>query len=102
VDGVIQVKIASSSIELNKLMQQYGQEIKDHLEQECDLDIDLQFDGGQEETNTGFSDSSSSQKRGGNNHFSGNGSEKILNKKAEENLQQTVRKFGYNQMEWTI
>lgn len=102
VDGVIQVKIASSSIELNKLMQQYGQEIKDHLEQESDLDIDLQFDGGQEETNTGFSDSSSSQKRGGNNHFSGNGSEKILNKKAEENLQQTVRKFGYNQMEWTI
>ncbi|MFP8488657.1 hypothetical protein ACKGJO_06095 [Gracilimonas sp. Q87] len=103
IDGVIQVKIASSSIELNKLMQEYGQEIKDHLEQECELEIDLHFNEGGNETASEFSDNSpSSGNREGINTSLVNGSNKILNKKAEEHLQQAVRKFGYNQMEWTI
>lgn len=103
VDGVIQVKIASTSSELIKLMQEYGQEIKDHLEQECELNFDLQFDNGENESAAGFSDNSpSSGNRDGNNLSSGKETNKILNKKAEEHLQQTVRKFGYNQMEWTI
>ncbi|MEX2479026.1 MAG: hypothetical protein WD357_11355 [Gracilimonas sp.] len=103
VDGVIQVKIASSSIELSKMMQQYGEEIKNHLEQECELSVDLQFDDNQGDAMEGFfGDSPSSGNKGESGNSSGEGPEKILNKRAEEHLQQTVRKFGYNQMEWTI
>ncbi len=101
VDGVIQVKLASSSIELIRLMQQYGQEIKDHLEQECELNIDLQFEDNQEQGMSGFSgDSSSSGVRGPQNGR-GHGGNRISTQQAEQDLQQSVRKFGYNRMEWT-
>jgi len=102
VDGIIQVKIASTSIELSKLMQQYGEEIKDHLQNECELTIDLQFEDQQGEASTDlFGDSSPGQK-GRQGFPMGQGSNRNLNKQSEEHLQQTVRKFGYNQMEWTI
>ncbi|SMO81600.1 hypothetical protein [Gracilimonas mengyeensis] len=103
VDGVMQVKLASSSIELTRLLQQYGEEIKEHLEKECELNIDLQFEGKDDQQTSGFAGDSSSngagQGRGLNN---GNGgSNRISNQQADHNLQQSVRKFGYNRMEWT-
>lgn len=101
VDGVIQVKLASSSIELSRIMQQYAEEIKEHLEKECELNIDLQFEDKSEQETSGFLGDSSP--RGGRGSRSGNmhNGNKISNQQAEQNLQKSVRKFGYNRMEWT-
>lgn len=102
VDGVIQVKLASSNMELVRLMQQYGSEIKEHLEQECDIQIDLQFDGEQEEGMSGFFGDSPADGRRGTGSPQSSGDSTISNKQAEQTLQQSVRKFGYNRMEWTV
>ncbi|MTI86484.1 MAG: hypothetical protein FH748_00795 [Balneolaceae bacterium] len=104
VDGVIQVKLASSSMELTKLMQKHVQEIKSHLEQECEINIDLQFENqeGQNMSNF-FGDSSSSNGRGESGKGMGNNAdERTAPKEADQTLKQSVRKFGYNQMEWTV
>jgi hypothetical protein len=103
VDGVIQVKLASSSMELSKLMQTHGQDIKSHLEQECDLNINLQFDNQPEQSmDNFFGDSSASPQRQG--HASGRGANLrgSAQQVMEQPIQQSVRKFGYNQMEWTV
>jgi hypothetical protein len=102
VDGVLQVKLATTSVELSRLMQQYEQEIKQHLEQECQLDVNLQFDGGEQgrAMSNFFGNSSSSQQKA-QMITSGAGNEQAAAQKADKNLQQTVRRFGYNQMEWT-
>lgn len=102
VDGVIQLKLASSSPELNRMLQEYSNEIKEHLEKELNINIDLQFDNHQgQEQSAGFGESSS---QGG-----GQQQRSFLNQREAaqpakvqaQNLQQTVRRFGYNQMEWT-
>ena len=102
VDGVLQVKLATTSVELSRLMQQYEQEIKQHLEQECQLDVNLQFDGGEQgqEMAGFFGDTSSSGKKAPLRNL-GIGSEQTATQNTEKNLQQSVRRFGYNQMEWT-
>ncbi|MAO63682.1 MAG: hypothetical protein CL666_01650 [Balneola sp.] len=99
VDGVLQVKIASASPELSKLMQQYGQEISDHLEKECEIQVDLQFDEGNDMS--GFFGGTDSQGKGrsGNQFSSGSGAK--AEQKSQEHLQHAVRNFGYNRMEWT-
>ncbi|MCP9291891.1 hypothetical protein [Gracilimonas sediminicola] len=102
VDGVLQVKLATTSVELSRLMQQYEQEIKQHLEQECQLDVNLQFDGGEQgQEMSGFFGNSSSSRQKSPMIKSGAGNEQATARKTEQNLQQTVRRFGYNQMEWT-
>ncbi|MBO6586852.1 MAG: hypothetical protein JJ953_12160 [Gracilimonas sp.] len=102
VDGVLQVKLATTSVELSRLMQQYEQEIKQHLEQECQLDVNLQFDGGEQgQEMAGFFGNSSSSRQKAPMIKSGVGNEQASARKTEQNLQQTVRRFGYNQMEWT-
>jgi hypothetical protein len=102
VDGVVQIKLASSSAELNRLMQQYEKEIKQYLEQECELDVNLQFSGdesGQEMSNF-FGDSSSSGNKG--NGTSGLFKSAMTSPQNNEHtIQKSVRRFGYNQMEWT-
>lgn len=101
VDGVIQLKLASTNPELTRLLQQYGNEIKEHLEKECNINIDLQFDGRQgNEQSSGFTE----------NDGRGNQQQAFTARRSHahhkvmqqpQNLQQTVRRFGYNQMEWT-
>lgn len=99
-DGVLQLKLGSSSSELNRLLLQHQHEIRDHLEKECGLSIDLQFDNQNEGAASGFF---------GSNTSGGNGDQPIPNGKAsplqdetaEEVVKKTVRKFGYNQNEWT-
>lgn len=99
-DGVLQLKLGSSSSELNRLLLQHQHEIRDHLEKECGLSIDLQFDSQNEGAASGFF---------GSNSSGGNGDQPIPNGKAsplqdetaEEVVKKTVRKFGYNQNEWT-
>jgi hypothetical protein len=102
VDGVIQVKLASSNVELTRLMQQYEKEIKEYLQQDCQIDVNLQFDGGEEgqELAGFFGDPSSSGKKG---NSSTRGMNSMMNspKDNESKIQKSVRRFGYNQMEWT-
>lgn len=102
VDGVLQVKLATTSVELSRLMQQYEQEIKQHLEQECQLDVNLQFDGGEQgQEMAGFFGNSSSSRQRAPILNTGTGNDQAAAQKTDQNLQQTVRRFGYNQMEWT-
>ncbi|MGN8226755.1 hypothetical protein [Gracilimonas sp. BCB1] len=102
VDGVLQVKLATTSVELSRLMQQYEQEIKQHLEQECQLDVNLQFDGGEQgQEMSGFFGNPSSSRQKAEMTKSSAEKEQSSVKNTEKNLQQTVRRFGYNQMEWT-
>ncbi|WP_421774976.1 hypothetical protein [Gracilimonas sp.] len=103
VDGVLQVKLATTSVELSRLMQQYEQEIKQHLEQECQLDVNLQFDGGDQgqEMSGFFGNPSSSRQKTAMTKSGAEKEQSTAQKTTEKNLQQTVRRFGYNQMEWT-
>lgn len=102
VDGVLQVKLATTSVELSRLMQQYEQEIKQHLEQECQLDVNLQFDGGEQgHEMPNFFGNSSSSKNATFMRNNGAGSDQASSTSTDKNLQQSVRRFGYNQMEWT-
>lgn len=102
VDGVLQVKLATTSVELSRLMQQYEQEIKQHLEQECQLDVNLQFDGGEQgQEMSGFFGNPSSAKNPSKTGNGGSGNDQFSSTSTDKNLQQSVRRFGYNQMEWT-
>jgi hypothetical protein len=100
VEGVLHLKLGSTNNELTKLLQMNQQEIKDHLQNEFDIEVDLEFsqqdDGnssewfeamqGQKSSNRGYQASS-----GG---VSGNVTDR-------QTAGRTVRNFGYNQMEWT-
>lgn len=102
-EGVLQVKIGSSNVELTRLMQQYEQEIKQYLEQKCELNVDLQFTGneqGQEMSNF-FGESGSSQSSDGMRRMGNAASKKASAQPAKNMNNEAVRKFGYNQMEWT-
>ncbi len=102
-DGVLQVKIGSSNVELTRLMQEYEQEIKQYLEQECELNVDLQFTGneqGQEMSNF-FGESGSSQGSDGMRRMGSSEAKKASAEPAKNMNNEAVRKFGYNQMEWT-
>lgn len=101
VDGVIQLKIASSNLELSKLLQQYGQEIREHLEKECELNIDLQFSDDQDDSlDSFFGDSASAGKDSSGISTSGTAGNQPA--EADKQTHQSVRRFGYNQMEWTV
>ena len=101
VEGVLQLKLGSLNSDLNRLLQQYQQQIKDHLKQECGTDIDLQLENNQEQEMSGFFDndsSSSGQRRRGQKQFDG---QKVVPQQINKVLMKSVRNFGYNQMEWT-
>jgi len=100
-DGVLQLRVGSATPELNKLLQLHHQEIREHLEKECKLQIDLQFDSPQDESGFAFTD--------GNKQAGKPGMRQNVNNKAQappaENTgsqpERKIRSFGYNQMEWT-
>ena len=106
VDGVLQVKISSVDTELNRLLIQHQQEIREHLEKKCDLKLDLQFE--QENFEETSSDGSAEAGFAGLSYGSdGKGSrlwgrdrEKTVEKPVEKLTPVSVRSFGYNQMEW--
>lgn len=100
VDGVIQLKLSTLHNDLGKLLQQHQQEIRQHLERECDLKVDLQFDGheGQDQTSGFFGDSSSS--RQGQQGFGRGRGDQTSSKTVEQVIPKSVRNFGYNKMEW--
>ncbi|MCG8372968.1 MAG: hypothetical protein MI700_05525 [Balneolales bacterium] len=102
VDGVLQIKIAASNSELNRLLQQHLQEIKDHLENELTQELDLQFDQNQEDNLSRFFGQSPKQRDNEENTRSIRPSPdgQQISENHEPTLQHVIRKFGYNQMEW--
>lgn len=101
VEGVLQLKLSSSYTELNKLLMEHEHEIRDLLENELELKIDLQMDGGGEGQLADFMGGSSERRSGGGDSMD-LGSLKTKEQPVEEVVPKAVRKFGYNQMEWTV
>lgn len=102
VDGVLQLKLGSTHSELNKLLSQHLNEIREHLEKECDLQVELELNGeGNQDLSEFFGESSSNNPNGDQSKQSGGQQEKTTSATVEEVLPKSVRKFGYNQMEWT-
>lgn len=101
VEGVLQLKLSSSYTELNKLLMEHEHDIRDLLENELELKIDLQMDGGGEGQLANFM-GGSSERQSGRGDSMDLGSLKTKEQPVEEVVPKAVRKFGYNQMEWTV
>lgn len=101
VDGVLQLKLSSSNSELSKLLLNHQDEIREHLENEIDVKINLQFDeqGGDGQMAEFFSGSNNGSQKGKQAFM--NGSAKTKEQSVDEVVPKAVRKFGYNLMEWT-
>ena len=100
VDGVLQLKMGSSNSELSRMLQQHFQEIREHLEKECDISIELQLDGGGADNFARFFGDPDQSAQSGQLKFD---DEEAAEPMAIKNVApQAVRDFGYNQMEWTI
>lgn len=103
VEGVLHLKLSSSYNELNKLLMDHENEIRDLLENELALKVDLQMDGGGDGSAADFFGGASGQQSGNGNGPLDLGSlKKTAEQTIEEVVPKAVRKFGYNQMEWTV
>jgi hypothetical protein len=105
VDGVLQLKLSSSATELNKLLMEHEKEIRDLLENELELKIDLQMEGGGDNDAANFFGGSTGQQsngKGGNSPLDLRSLRRTEEKQVEKVVPQAVRKFGYNQNEWTV
>jgi hypothetical protein len=103
VEGVLQLKLSSSYSELNKLLMEHENEIRDLLENELELKIDLQMNGGGDSSAADFFGGSSNHQSGSGSSPLDPGTMKRANEQhVEEVVPRAVRKFGYNQMEWTV
>jgi len=105
VDGVLQLKLSSSASELNKLLMEHEKEIRELLENELELKIDLQMDGGGDGNVADFFGGSTGQQssgKGGNSPLDLGSLRRTEEKQVEKVVPQAVRKFGYNQNEWTV
>ena len=100
VDGVLQLRLSSSSPELNKLLTDHQDEIREHLGKEIDIQIDLQLDSQGDGQQAGFLAGTGGQEQRGSQFLDEN-SAKTSEQAVEEVVPKAVRKFGYNQMEWT-
>lgn len=105
IDGTLQLKLSSSASELNKLLIEHEKEIRELLEKELELNIDLQMDGGGDGNAADFFGGSTghqSSGKGGNNPLDLGSLRRAEEQKVEKVVPQAVRKFGYNQNEWTV
>ncbi|MEX0648318.1 MAG: hypothetical protein WEA56_08810 [Balneolaceae bacterium] len=93
-EGVIQLKLGSSNSELNRLIQQHAGEIREHLESEMDVNVDLQFESGESENYF------PKEAKGGNLSGPGKISGTEVGKTAEPEPV-ISRSFGFNNNEWT-
>tara|TARA_Y100001935_G_scaffold217449_1_gene189746 strand:+ start:200281 stop:202422 length:2142 start_codon:yes stop_codon:yes gene_type:complete len=101
VDGVLQVKLAVSNVELARLMHQYEQEIKDHLLKECNINIDLQFEDQNSNGMENFFQQNSGSSNGSNTGMAGTLLEDGDLIQEDITPKTAVRNFGYNRNEWT-
>jgi hypothetical protein len=98
-EGVIQLQLGSVNSELNKLIQQHAQEIRQHLEEQMNAEVNLQFQEATPENGNGlFSDNNS-----GSEPSDGKNQEKMTGN-ADKQLPHEGRRtrlFGFNSNEWT-
>jgi hypothetical protein len=97
-DGVIFLKLGSLSPELNRLLQQYQQEIREHLEKTCDTEVNLEFEqpAGDGEFAEAFA---GSETVGRAADTVGPGTQ--ANREETGARTKSTRTFGYNRNEWT-
>jgi len=98
--GILQVKMGSLNVDLRKLLQQNMHQIKQHMKQEFGTNIDLQFsNNGEQQQSSGPFKGSSQHRNSGNqsNQFSDG---KVATQTTGRGSVNSVRNFGYNQMEW--
>ncbi len=102
IDGIIHVKLAASNPELSRLILLMEQEIKDHLKEKLEIDLDLQFENkNQESFSDSFNNDGFDRKKTKKTHFKSN-SKNVTSQEVAHHESISIRHFGYNQMEWTI
>jgi len=98
-DGAIQLQLGSVNNELNKLIQQNVQDIRQHLEEQMNVEVNLQFqETASENGNSLLADKNSDSEQPGSDGEQG--SAKLTEKKAQSSGSRT-RLFGFNSNEWT-
>lgn len=102
VDGVLHIKLIASNPELARLIQYNEMDIREHLESELKVSVELQFNGGEEDTAANFFEQSESGKQNGRNHLTSAGPVKAEAQVTNQSMKPSIRNFGYNQMEWIV
>lgn len=98
-DGdLLQLKLQSSNPELNRLLVEHQQEIRQHLEKECGIEIDLQFEQSEDPDGSQFEEWMESESSTPV-PFGASGGRDTENDTTEAHTR--IRSFGYNRMEWT-
>jgi len=100
VEGVLHLKLGSTNTELTKLLQMNQQEIKDHLQNEFDIEVDLEFNQQGDGNSSEWFDTMQGQKSS-NRGYQTSSDGVRGNVTDRQPVGRTVRNFGYNQMEWT-
>jgi len=98
--GVLQVKMNSMNADLRKLLQQNMHQIKQHMKQEFGTNIDLQFsnNGEQQQSADSFKGPFHPRNSGNNSNQFSDGN--VATQTTGRGKVNSVRNFGYNQMEW--
>ena len=98
-EGILQLQLSSMNQDLNRLIQMNVQEIRDYLQNEMGLDIDLQFD----ENRFTNGDQSEGGEPAGTDKPAAISSERLSSSRtfAKENTLDSMRFFGFNDNEWT-
>lgn len=100
IEGVLHLKLGSTQHELTKLLQMHQQDIKDHLQKEFDLEVDLEFNQQDDSSSSDWFDAMNGQKPASRGYQSSSDGVHENGIKGQGSGR-TVRNFGYNQMEWT-
>lgn len=99
-EGIMQLQLGAGSSELNKILHQHINEIREHLQEQMNIDIDLQLQNfGDRQT-----DSNNNGQNSGNGKQGPNNGAGILSQGAETEAgspKAGVRYLGFNQNEWT-
>lgn len=100
IEGVLHLKLGSTNTELTKLLQINQQEIKDHLQKEFDIEVDLEFNQQDDEKSSEWFDAMQGHRSSNRGYQSSSGGTRG-NVTDGQSTGRAVRNFGYNQMEWT-
>lgn len=100
IEGLLQLQLGSGNSEMNRLLQQHTSEIRDYIEKEMGLDVELLFDG--RDSGSAFLNPET-DRNPGRQQGSGASREHGLDPEMEELTRDklTVRNFGFNHNEWT-
>jgi hypothetical protein len=101
-EGALQLQLNAGNGELGKVLQQHLQEIKQHVQQELNIKVDLQlqdFSGQQSNGENEAGSSSSTPTRSASN--SGESSAAAPSATSTSSGTESMRYFGFNNNEWT-